>query len=334
MRKMLVSRTVVGRCLTVGAIVAMLWVGAGCRSAAPPERSAPRYAGDADALPARCDGRGEHDVVVVGAGLAGLTAARELIRLGHEVLILEASDRIGGRGFAAPVGFGDERRVPVAIDYGGAWIHGVPTNPLTALVDQLGFDRVRSELELPYYVDGRLASDEQQERFDTAYEVYEEALARAAVRIEWESERATLLCERGEALASGELTAEEVCREAVATDPPEQAAGLCSLVRGVAGAALVVDDYCTEVDQRLRTTSDRASDYLPDEPELAEAAALVAASAGPLETATELERSSAYDAAGFFAGEDDLVEGGMGAFVEALGRGMPVWRSIGVDRIA
>jgi phytoene dehydrogenase-like protein len=38
-----------------------------------------------------------HDVVIVGAGVAGLTCARELRRRGHDVLVLDASDTIGGR---------------------------------------------------------------------------------------------------------------------------------------------------------------------------------------------------------------------------------------------
>lgn len=36
-------------------------------------------------------------IIVVGAGIAGLTAAKTLMQKGHEVLVLEARDRIGGR---------------------------------------------------------------------------------------------------------------------------------------------------------------------------------------------------------------------------------------------
>ncbi|MFM8633675.1 MAG: NAD(P)/FAD-dependent oxidoreductase [Planctomycetia bacterium] len=39
----------------------------------------------------------EHDVVIVGAGLAGLACARELVQVGRRVVVLEAADRVGGR---------------------------------------------------------------------------------------------------------------------------------------------------------------------------------------------------------------------------------------------
>ncbi|WP_326547566.1 flavin monoamine oxidase family protein [Mycolicibacterium sp. ND9-15] len=43
------------------------------------------------------------DVVVVGAGFAGLTAARALVRLGHDVVVLEGRDRVGGRSSTATI---------------------------------------------------------------------------------------------------------------------------------------------------------------------------------------------------------------------------------------
>ncbi|MEM7562400.1 MAG: NAD(P)/FAD-dependent oxidoreductase [Pseudomonadota bacterium] len=45
-----------------------------------------------------------YDVVIVGAGMAGLHAARELLSKGYRVLVLEASDRHGGRIFSATLG--------------------------------------------------------------------------------------------------------------------------------------------------------------------------------------------------------------------------------------
>src|ERR1051326_6786094 len=48
---------------------------------------------------ASCDHTKNYDVIIIGAGLAGITAAKELLHLGRSVLVLEATSRIGGRGY-------------------------------------------------------------------------------------------------------------------------------------------------------------------------------------------------------------------------------------------
>lgn len=57
-----------------------------------------------------------HDVVVVGAGYAGLTAVRDLTIAGHDVLLLEGRDRIGGRTWSS-----DIEGYPY--EMGGTWVH-------------------------------------------------------------------------------------------------------------------------------------------------------------------------------------------------------------------
>lgn len=74
-------------------------------------------------------------VIVVGAGLAGLTAARALAGRGVEVTVVEARERIGGRIWTS-------RAWPdLPMDLGASWIHGARGNPLTALADAIGAER-------------------------------------------------------------------------------------------------------------------------------------------------------------------------------------------------
>src|SRR5687768_5974587 len=71
------------------------------------------------------------DVVVIGAGLAGLTAARELARDDRSVVVLEARHRVGGRVLNRPIGGGEESEA-------GGTFAGPTQNHILGLATELG----------------------------------------------------------------------------------------------------------------------------------------------------------------------------------------------------
>ena len=73
----------------------------------------------------------EAEVVVIGAGLAGLSAARRLHEQGVDVLVLEARDRVGGRTLNHPIGEGN------VVEVGGQWV-GPGQTQVLALIKKLG----------------------------------------------------------------------------------------------------------------------------------------------------------------------------------------------------
>ncbi len=78
------------------------------------------------------------DVVVIGAGSAGLGAAARLKAAGRDVLVLEAKDRVGGRAqtLRGPAGS--------PLDLGCGWLHSADRNPWAAMVEPMGFTLDRS----------------------------------------------------------------------------------------------------------------------------------------------------------------------------------------------
>jgi putrescine oxidase len=96
-----------------------------------------------------------HDVIVVGAGVTGLTAAYRLTQAGKDVLVLEARDRIGGRLLNERHGQLGDAALEAEFEVGGQWVSPDQT-ALLAMIDELGlqmFSRYRTGDSL--YVDRR-----------------------------------------------------------------------------------------------------------------------------------------------------------------------------------
>lgn len=68
-----------------------------------------------------------YDVIVIGAGFAGLTAARDLGFKGKKVLLMEARDRIGGRCWTADTG------ETAKLEMGGTWVHWIQPHVFSEL---------------------------------------------------------------------------------------------------------------------------------------------------------------------------------------------------------
>lgn len=111
-------------------------------------------------------------VIVIGAGVAGLAAAKHLRDAGLHVTVLEARERIGGRVWT------DRSLDGMALDMGASWIHGVRGNPITALADRLQVKRIPTDIDnmVVYAPDGtRIDADEA----ETYFELFESLMSAA-----------------------------------------------------------------------------------------------------------------------------------------------------------
>jgi monoamine oxidase len=76
----------------------------------------------------------EADIVVIGAGAAGIAAARRVMAANRRVIVVEAADQVGGRCLT------DTATFDVPFDRGARWIHNPDTNPMIKLARSAGLD--------------------------------------------------------------------------------------------------------------------------------------------------------------------------------------------------
>jgi monoamine oxidase len=119
----------------------------------------------------------EVDVVIVGAGSAGLAAARAAEERGLSFRLLEASHRIGGRAYTEALAPG------LAFDLGCHWMHSASLNPFVAIADRLGFHYRRDGAwRTKVYTRTRWMTDQERAELEDLREANEAAITAVAAR--------------------------------------------------------------------------------------------------------------------------------------------------------
>src|SRR6478609_2454191 len=123
----------------------------------------------------------EADIVVIGAGAAGIAAARRIMAANRKVVVLEATAQVGGRCLT------DTSTFEVPFDRGARWMHNPDTNPMIRLARNAGFDISAAPLGQKIRIGRRNARAGETEEFLAA-------LVRANRAIDDASRRADVSC--------------------------------------------------------------------------------------------------------------------------------------------
>lgn len=113
------------------------------------------------------------DVIIVGAGSAGLAAAKTLISLGKTVVVIEAAERIGGRAYTESETFG------VPFDHGCSWITAA-NNPYVKMAKDWGFElKDHVSPGEAFFVGDRRANSAERKKYDSSWSAIQGALSKA-----------------------------------------------------------------------------------------------------------------------------------------------------------
>lgn len=114
------------------------------------------------------------DVVVIGAGVAGMAAARVLQDGGRRVQVVEASPRVGGRCYTDTASFG------LPFDQGAMWLRKADFNPLYGFARLFRFRTTLPQPKEILFAGGRRLPASENDAYERAYDAYSIALAEAA----------------------------------------------------------------------------------------------------------------------------------------------------------
>lgn len=108
-------------------------------------------------------------IIIIGAGISGLAAAKKLKTAGFTVVVLESQEKIGGR-------LRTDRSIGIAFDEGASWIHGPKGgNPITAIASQAGASTYLTDDESLRIYD-QSGKEYNTDLLDTEYDLFEAAL--------------------------------------------------------------------------------------------------------------------------------------------------------------
>ena len=127
-------------------------------------------------LLSRADFPANPDVVVIGAGAAGIAAGKTILESGRTVAIIEAADRIGGRVVSDTSTFG------IPYDAGAHWLHYGETNPFLKYGEDNGFTMYKSPADRILYIGSRPATKEEYATFESAEDNTYAAIEKAGQR--------------------------------------------------------------------------------------------------------------------------------------------------------